>query len=75
MVILDEKSIFENVAAGAFGRRAHTVAKEEVEDGFRAALIHGVICRMGVKPHLVVVLVVLGLLVGRSSGWLLPELG
>ena len=40
MVILDRKSVFENVAAGAFGRRAHAVAKEEVGDACRAALMH-----------------------------------
>ena len=40
VVILDGKSVFENVAAGVFGRRVHAVAKEEVEDACRAALIH-----------------------------------
>jgi len=40
VVFLDGKSVFENVAAGAFGRRAHAVAKEEVEDACRAVLMH-----------------------------------
>jgi ATP-binding cassette subfamily B (MDR/TAP) protein 1 len=40
VVILDGKSVFENVAAGVFGRRVHALAKEEVEDACRTALIH-----------------------------------
>jgi len=40
VVILDGKSVFENVAAGMLGRRVHAVVKEEVEDACRATLIH-----------------------------------
>ena len=40
MVILDGKSIFENIAAGVFGRQVHALAKEEVEDACHTALIH-----------------------------------
>ena len=40
MVILGGKSVFENIAAGVFGRWVHAVAKEEVEDACREALIH-----------------------------------
>ncbi|EDR11397.1 uncharacterized protein LACBIDRAFT_323952 [Laccaria bicolor S238N-H82] len=40
VVILDGKSVFENLAAGVFGRRVHAVAKEEVEDVCGAALMH-----------------------------------
>ena len=43
MVILDVKSIFENVAAGVFGRWVHAVAKKEVEDACRAVLIHNLL--------------------------------
>ena len=44
VVILDRKSIFENAAAGVFGRWVHAVVKEEVEHACHVALIHGVIC-------------------------------
>jgi len=44
VVILDGKSVFENVAAGMFGRRVHAVAKEEVEDACRVTLIDEFVC-------------------------------
>ncbi|KIM36272.1 hypothetical protein M413DRAFT_319602 [Hebeloma cylindrosporum] len=40
VVILDGKSVFDNVAAGLLGHCDRDVTREEVEDACRAALVH-----------------------------------
>jgi len=77
VVILDGKSVFENVTAGMFGRRVHTVVKEEVEDACRVTLIHAFVRDLLNRYDTLLGggLVVLGSVVGRSRGWLFPELG